>query len=458
MLVTTAAIFLFISVFTRFFRANSKVALPTGMGVGIAFGAISTLATLNIRTRVAKRIDGAFFRSSYDARQVLEHLAEKTRTATTRGEVDALLTEQIQQALHPKFMAVYLETADACLGTDPGPGIPAELREISADLPELAELTRRGQPWEVPPAEAGRVQPLPTLAPLEAECLVPLPGRDGRLVGLVALGPRLSEEPYGREDKRLLASVASQAGTAVESIRLAEAMAERVEAERRAAQEMAIAREVQAKLFPQKLPPLSTVEYAGACFQARQVGGDYYDFLDLGPGRVGFVLADVVGKGISGALLMANLRCQYAVALKDLPRLLPSVNRLFYENTTDSSYATLFLADFDDASRSLRYANCGHPPPLLLRAGNREEAGRDLHGSRTLLRVGVSASGSALGSWRCVGGLYRRRERGHRQPRRGVWRAAALGESGGVSAPAACRDAVCCRQPGAGLRSGRAGR
>jgi len=134
---------------------------------------------------------------------------------------------------------------------------------------------------------------------------------------------------------------------------------------------MEFAREVQARLFPQKLPPLKTLEYAGTCIQARQVGGDYYDFLELRPGRLALVLTDIAGKGVSGALLMANLqanlRSQYALALDDLPRSLESVNQLFYENTTDSSYATLFFADYDDYSRRLRYANCGYLPPLLLR-------------------------------------------------------------------------------------------
>jgi len=120
---------------------------------------------------------------------------------------------------------------------------------------------------------------------------------------------------------------------------------------------------------------MKTIQYTGGCIQARQVGGDYYDFLELRPGRL--ALADIAGKGISGALLMANLqanlRSQYAVALEDLPRLLKSVNQLFYENSGDSSYATLFFADYDDSSRRLRYVNCGHLPPLLLRADGQLE-------------------------------------------------------------------------------------
>jgi serine phosphatase RsbU (regulator of sigma subunit)/catechol 2,3-dioxygenase-like lactoylglutathione lyase family enzyme len=149
------------------------------------------------------------------------------------------------------------------------------------------------------------------------------------------------------------------------------AAAEKLEAERRAAQELEIARQVQARLFPQSLPTVRSLEYAGACIPALAVGGDYYDFLNLGPDRLGLVIGDVVGKGIAAALLMANLqanlRSQYAFALDEPQRLLQSVNQLFCENTHDSAFATLFFADYDDASGRLRYVNCGHLSGLLLR-------------------------------------------------------------------------------------------
>jgi serine phosphatase RsbU (regulator of sigma subunit) len=144
-----------------------------------------------------------------------------------------------------------------------------------------------------------------------------------------------------------------------------------LEARHRAAQELEIAKQVQARLFPQSLPPLETLEYAGVCIQARHVGGDYYDFLDLGRERLGVVLADIAGKGIAAALLMANLqanlRSQCAIAFDQPQRFLCSVNQLFYENTSDSAYASLFFAEYDNTSRRLRYANCGHHPALIFR-------------------------------------------------------------------------------------------
>ena len=155
------------------------------------------------------------------------------------------------------------------------------------------------------------------------------------------------------------------------------AMAEKLESERRTAQELEIAKQVQAKLFPQALPPLATLDCAGICIQARKVGGDYYDFLNLGRNRLGLVIGDIAGKGIAAALLMANLqanlRGQCAIALGDPQRLLGLVNELFYENTTEGTYATLFFAEYDDETGCLRYVNCGHLPALLLRSDNSVE-------------------------------------------------------------------------------------
>jgi serine phosphatase RsbU (regulator of sigma subunit) len=153
--------------------------------------------------------------------------------------------------------------------------------------------------------------------------------------------------------------------------------AAKLEAERRAAHELEIAKQVQARLFPQTFPPLRTLDYAGVCIQARQVGGDYYDFLHLGQDRIGLVLGDIAGKGIAAALLMANLqanlRSQRIISLDDPQRLLRSVNQLFYDNTAESSYATLFFAEYDDQAQRLRYANCGHLCGLLLRSDDTVE-------------------------------------------------------------------------------------
>ncbi len=172
------------------------------------------------------------------------------------------------------------------------------------------------------------------------------------------------------------------------------AYAEKLEAERRVAQELEIATQVQARLFPQTLPAIPGLDYAGCCVQARSVGGDYYDFLEFGSKRVSLVVGDIAGKGIAAALLMANLqaglRGQFAATAEHPDRLLASVNRLRFENTVPSAYATLFLADYDPATGHLVYANCGHVPGLILRTGGDVQA---LDSNNTVLGL--------FASWQC---------------------------------------------------------
>ena len=371
-LLSVAATVFFAQMFARYLLPMSGAAVPGGIFLGAAFGTVLMWTGTRVHKGVGGRIDRAFFRSAYDARQVLERLAQNTRLARQREPLAALLETEIREALHPSSIGVYLAASNGSLRLMSSAPALVFRADLSPDLPVLQELAQRGQPMELPPApDEGGAEPS-VFGAVAPECLVPLLSSEGKLTGIIALGTRLSEEPYSREDKRLLASVSSQAGVALDTIRLGEEIAERLEAERRSAQEMEFAREVQSRLFPQKLPPLTTLDYTGACLPTRQVGGDYYDFLELRPGRMALVLADIAGKGVSGALLMANLqanlRSQYARALDDLPGLLRSVNHLFYENTADNSYATMFFADYDDSTRRLRYVNCGHLPPLLIRA------------------------------------------------------------------------------------------
>jgi serine phosphatase RsbU (regulator of sigma subunit)/predicted enzyme related to lactoylglutathione lyase len=157
--------------------------------------------------------------------------------------------------------------------------------------------------------------------------------------------------------------------------------AERLESEHMAALELETAREVQARLFPQTQPEVSTLEYCGLCMQARTVGGDYYDYFTLGRDRFGFVIGDISGKGTPAALLMANLQAHLRnlcsmyssrpytpFAVEQPQRLLQAVNQLFCENTAARAFATLLFVEYNDTTRRLRYANCGHLPALILRS------------------------------------------------------------------------------------------
>jgi sigma-B regulation protein RsbU (phosphoserine phosphatase) len=138
-------------------------------------------------------------------------------------------------------------------------------------------------------------------------------------------------------------------------------------------QEVRTAAAVQQRLLPQVRPPLATLDYAGYCHPARHVSGDYYDFLDLAPGKLGLLVADVVGKGISAALLMASIhaciRTHRPVFGEQCGNVVREVNALLYGATDPDRFATLFYGVYDDVMRRLTYSNAGHEPALLVRAG-----------------------------------------------------------------------------------------
>jgi sigma-B regulation protein RsbU (phosphoserine phosphatase) len=144
--------------------------------------------------------------------------------------------------------------------------------------------------------------------------------------------------------------------------------------EERLNSELQMAAKVQHELFPHVLPKVAGLDYAGICRPARGVSGDYYDFLALGGGKLGLLLADVSGKGISAALLGASLhaavRTHAPGAGGDCGEVLAKANRLLFETSTPDRFATVFYGVYDGATRALTYANAGHYPPMLVREGN----------------------------------------------------------------------------------------
>ncbi len=163
---------------------------------------------------------------------------------------------------------------------------------------------------------------------------------------------------------------AAQTALALEVARLTTAIGREMAQRERLNRELEIAREVQEHLFPQRLPSVPGLDYCGRCRPAREVGGDYYDFLDLPEGRLGVAIGDVSGKGIGAALMMANLQASLrgqASVGHDLAELMKRVNSLVYEASSASRYATLFYAEYDPQSHQLSYVNAGHNPPVILR-------------------------------------------------------------------------------------------
>ena len=163
---------------------------------------------------------------------------------------------------------------------------------------------------------------------------------------------------------------AAQTALAQEVARLTTAIGREMAQRERLNRELEIAREVQEHLFPQRLPPALGLDYCGQCRPAREVGGDYYDFLGLPDGRLGIAIGDVSGKGLGAALMMASLEASLralAAVVDDPAALMERVNGLVYQASASNRFATLFYAQYYPASRSLSYVNAGHNPPVVLR-------------------------------------------------------------------------------------------
>jgi sigma-B regulation protein RsbU (phosphoserine phosphatase) len=213
------------------------------------------------------------------------------------------------------------------------------------------------------------------LESLGAEVLIPV-ALKSRMLGLISLGPKRSEAPYSRVDLQLLGAVASQTGLALENAELTENIRREIAQRERLDRELEIAREVQQRLFPQVLPVVRGLDFAGYCRPALGVGGDYYDFIRLPDGCLGFAIGDVSGKGIAAALMMAtlqaSLRAQVTRPGGTLSEMIQHINRLVYEASAANRYATFFYAQYDPEKRRLYYVNAGHNPPILYRhqAGN----------------------------------------------------------------------------------------
>jgi phosphoserine phosphatase RsbU/P len=328
------------------------------------------------RERLMLWLDKRFFRESYNAELLLQDLGETVQSILDQEQLLDTVVRRISETLHVPRIAVLLNGDGAfrpayCLGFHSTPDcvLPEGSRTLDvvkqSKEPARIYFDRRDN-W----VHSASDREVAALRSIHTQLLLPV-GAKERLVALLSLGPKKSEEPYTSTDVQLLRTVALQTGLALENGRLVSAVAKEVAQRETLNREIEIAREVQERLFPQNLPPMAGLDYFGACRPALGVGGDYYDFLPLANGDLGIAIGDVSGKGIAAALLMASLqaslRGQAMMNQGDLARLMSNVNQLIYDATPINRYATFFYGQFNRASRIFTYVNAGHNPPIVLR-------------------------------------------------------------------------------------------
>lgn len=223
-------------------------------------------------------------------------------------------------------------------------GGPVEVSTLDVDSPTISRLKEEG-----------------------IELVVPLIGQ-GELLGALYLGQRLSDQPYSTDDRRLLGNLASQVAPAMKVAQLVREQQAEAKERERIQQELQVAALIQQTLLPKELPSIPGWNVEAFYRPARAVGGDFYDFIDLGENRLGVVIGDVTDKGVPAALVMATCRSMLrAAALKhDSPSaVLAEVNENLVPEIPPAMFVTCLYAIIDTTGGEVVFANAGHNLPYV---------------------------------------------------------------------------------------------
>src|ERR671917_1492597 len=242
--------------------------------------------------------------------------------------------------------------------------------QIASDDPILAYLASVSGVVEVDKLDLDSPA-LRAMKAADVKLVVPLVSQ-GELIGLLNLGPRLSQQEYSADDRKLLSDLATQTAPAVRVAQLVRQQQQEAQERERIEQELRVARLIQQTLLPKALPELPGYEVAAYYQPAREVGGDFYDFLTLEDGRLGLVVGDVTDKGVPAALVMATTRTMLRAAAQRLlspGEVLQRVNDVLVQDIPPNMFVTCLYAILDPGSGRVVYANAGHDLPYRRRAG-----------------------------------------------------------------------------------------
>ena len=354
-----------------------------------------------LRRRLQTSIDRRFYRQTYDAARVISAFTSTLREEIDLDQLHERLIAVVRESLFPRSVALWLRatapnaehgtfrlaqwrpheqqqhstghvraTPTEGIGTDPLPQATPFAIEVSNDDALIALVLHTPDVVEI---DRGHLHSPLWRALQEAEVKITLPLISrGALVGLLNLGPRLSGQDYTPADCALLNTLSAQVVPALRVAQMVREQQGQVRERERMEQELRTAQLIQRSLLPEAVPTLAGWQIATYYQPAREVGGDFYDFLLFADGRLGLVIGDVSGKGVPAALVMASTRSMLRVAAQgtDAPgEVLARVNELLCADASPKMFVTCFYALLDPGSGKLRYANAGHDLPYRRYAG-----------------------------------------------------------------------------------------
>jgi len=355
-----------------------------------------------VRNRMQKFIDRVFYRLEYDYRETVQRISESMRTLLGLEEIGKSIMDTALGVMFIDSGRVMLldkrKQAYECL-TKAGmrekkghkdkeqetrTGVPeqeieavvcsepAEV-ELSANDPFIQKIAERKREvtiydiQEDPLFEADRVSCEKTFDQMEATIVVPLIYEDD-LIGLISLGEKKSGKFYRREDINLLNTLSNQGAVAIENARMVDEVIEKERME----EELSIARDLQVSMLPAETPQLAGFEIAAFSVSAREVGGDFYDFINMGEDKAGMVIGDVTGKSVSGALVMSASRTLFRTLSEEELSVKDSMmraNQRLKKDVKSGMFVALLYAVIDSKDKILTLCSAGQTQPIHVTAG-----------------------------------------------------------------------------------------
>jgi serine phosphatase RsbU (regulator of sigma subunit) len=313
-----------------------------------------------LRVFVQARIERRFNVRDREVRKAIEEF-----TATLREEIDlSHLSDNfltvIQQTMHPYTVSLWTRTIDE----QQKQSDIMELVKVADDDPLIAHVLNHSGTLEIERLQLDS----PLLQEMKlrgAEILLPLTSQ-GELLGLLILGLHLKGDNYTRDEFAILNTLAPQVAPALRVAQMVQAQQAQVSEHERIEQELRTASEIQHTFLPKDVPAIRGWQLVAYYQSARQVGGDFYDFIPFADGRLGLVIGDVAGKGIPAALVMTATRTMLRTAAQETAspgEVFARANELLYAEIPSMMFVTCFYAILDPTSGLMRFANAGHDLP-----------------------------------------------------------------------------------------------
>jgi len=345
-----------------------------------AFPILFTLGVILVfnplRNRIQALVDRVFFRKEYDYGAIVEKIGDAMTSLLDLGQILKHLTQTfIEDMFIDTSSVMLLSTAGSeyqVFLADGERKEDIEKKIIKRDDPlmdiiegEKRELTKYDV-VEDPKYKEVSESCATNFEALRASLMVPLVFQD-RVIGALNLGEKKSGKFYNREDIDLLRTLAHQGAVAIENARLFQENLEK----QRMEEELNIARDLQMSMLPATCPEIKGFKIAASSTPAREVGGDFYDFIEMGEDKAGFVVGDVTGKSVSGALVMSSSRSVFRMLSEEqlsVGDIMIRANRRIKKDITTGMFVALLYAVLDGKERVVSLCSAGQTQPIHISA------------------------------------------------------------------------------------------